>query len=161
MSTADVVVIGRRHSGSVIDLDLSPDSQVSHRQACITFENGEYWIEDLDSKHGTWLNERKITQKTRLNVGDKMRLGQTTITRLEERETISPSLEINRRSIKGNQNFSLLSVNYNFKTPVTSRISMDCLPKAHLVFWIFFPTLLVRPTIFRQKDLRHKKNSAW
>lgn len=100
-SVADVIVIGRRHSGSLIDLDLSPDSQVSHRQARITFENGEYWIEDLDSKHGTWLNEKKIVQKTRFNVGDKLRVGQTNLTRLEEREAISPASEINKRNIEG------------------------------------------------------------
>ena len=82
------VVIGRRGGGT--NLDLSPDQSVSRRHACITFENGEYYVEDLNSRNGTFVNEKKITVKTPLSQGDRVHIGDTTLMvefeRLAERE---------------------------------------------------------------------------
>jgi adenylate cyclase len=62
-----------------IDVDLDPDRYVSHVHARLTYEDGEYWIEDLNSENGTWVNDRRIEEKTRLPYGSKIRLGWTVI----------------------------------------------------------------------------------
>jgi class 3 adenylate cyclase len=79
-SESDSVILGRRPKpGQHIDLDLTPDSYVSKRHAHITFENGEYWIEDLGSGNGTWVDGQKITVKTQLTPESKVRVGWTNI----------------------------------------------------------------------------------
>ena len=79
-SESDSVILGRRPKpGQHIDLDLTPDSYVSKRHAHITFENGEYWIEDLGSGNGTWVDGQKITIKTQLTPQSKVRVGWTNI----------------------------------------------------------------------------------
>jgi adenylate cyclase len=62
-----------------VDVDLSPDRYVSHVHARLTYEDGEYWIEDLSSENGTWVNDRRIQEKIRLPYGSKIRLGWTII----------------------------------------------------------------------------------
>lgn len=72
------VLIGRNAGGQKVDLDLTPDALVSRQHARLTLENGhEYWIEDLSSKYGTWVNGQSIKLKTRLWPSDKLQLGQT------------------------------------------------------------------------------------
>ncbi|MBW1798278.1 MAG: FHA domain-containing protein [Deltaproteobacteria bacterium] len=79
-SESDSVILGRRPKpGQHIDLDLTPDSYVSKRHAHITFENGEYWIKDLGSGNGTWVDGQKITIKTQLTPESKVRVGWTNI----------------------------------------------------------------------------------
>ena len=74
------IILGRRRKSSQdIDLDLAPDSYVSKRHARITFENKEYWVEDLGSGNGTWVNGEKIAEKTRLMPEDTLRIGWTNI----------------------------------------------------------------------------------
>jgi adenylate cyclase len=77
-SEADTILIGRpSDDGQKIDLDLTPDTTVSRRHACLTYQDGDYWLEDLESRSGTWVNEQKITTKTRLVSGDRITVGQT------------------------------------------------------------------------------------
>jgi len=52
---------------------------VSKRHARLTYENGEYWIEDLGSENGTWMNDVKIGAKTHLKLESKIRMGWTII----------------------------------------------------------------------------------
>jgi adenylate cyclase len=75
---ATSLLVGRKASGQEVDLDLTPDALVSRHHARLTLENGtEFWIEDLNSKYGTWVNGQNIKLKTRLWPGDKVQLGQT------------------------------------------------------------------------------------
>ncbi len=74
------ILIGRPAEGTVVQLDLTPDTTVSRRHAQLTFENDAYWLEDMGSRSGTWLNGKKIEEKTRVHVGDRIRLGQTKLT---------------------------------------------------------------------------------
>jgi adenylate cyclase len=78
-NTAAEIVIGRPFPGRHVDLDLTPDEQVSRPHARIVYEHGAYWIEDLDSKHGTWVDGQRITARTRLAPGATVRVGQTLI----------------------------------------------------------------------------------
>ena len=69
--------VGRSSGTQVVDIDLTPDVLVSRQHARLTLENGEYWIEDLGSKYGTWVNGQSIASRTRLWPGDKVQVGQT------------------------------------------------------------------------------------
>lgn len=64
------IVIGR-HPGSNIVLD---NHAVSRRHARITRSNGLYFIEDLRSRNGTWLNGERIQSKTPLRDDDEIRV---------------------------------------------------------------------------------------
>jgi DNA-binding winged helix-turn-helix (wHTH) protein len=78
------------------DLELFLDSQdVSRRHARITVAGDEATIEDLESKNGTYVTDRKLQAPTRLVDGDTIRLGsfQLTFTAIRSRgstETVSP-----------------------------------------------------------------------
>jgi adenylate cyclase len=89
----DSVCIGRPRPGLHIDLDLTPDTYVSRPHARLLHENGGYWVEDLNSKHGTWVNEQRITEKTRIATDDTVKVGQTTIKLLSEKARLSPDDE--------------------------------------------------------------------
>jgi class 3 adenylate cyclase len=74
------IIFGRKpRAGQYIDLDLHPDGYVSHVHARLTYEDDEFWIEDLDSENGTWINDLRIEGKIRLRYGSKIRLGYTII----------------------------------------------------------------------------------
>jgi adenylate cyclase len=88
-SEADTIILGRLWRNQPVDLDLTPDNTVSRRHARLTCEDGAFWLEDLGSTGGTWLNEQKITAKTQLAPGDKIALGQTLLEVLVEPEPLA------------------------------------------------------------------------
>lgn len=51
------------------------DGQVSARHARITAEEDGYWIEDLNSSNGTWLDERRLEEKSLLKENSIVRIG--------------------------------------------------------------------------------------
>ena len=64
--------IGRSAKNTIV-LD-SPN--VSRRHAIINVQNiGEFWLIDLGSSNGTFLNKRRVHQPTRLNAGDNIVIG--------------------------------------------------------------------------------------
>lgn len=71
-----------RDGGNVIVL---ADKQISNKHALITFEENNYWVKDLYSKNGVYLNGKKITKTERLFNGCIIELG-TTILRFESEE---------------------------------------------------------------------------
>lgn len=75
--TQSVISIGRPSGAGFPDLDLSPDLHVSRQHARIWHENGNYWIEDLNSRFGTFVNGEPLTGKTALGTGDTILLGET------------------------------------------------------------------------------------
>ena len=78
-SESNSIILGRLWRDQPVDLDLTPDNTISRRHARLTREGGAFWLEDLGSTGGTWVNGQKITAKTRLTPGDKVTLGQTTL----------------------------------------------------------------------------------
>lgn len=65
-------VIGRSPTS---DLHVR-DQWVSRRQCAIQFSGEEFSIRDLESRHGTFVNNEKIT-RTKLHDGDQIRIGLT------------------------------------------------------------------------------------
>lgn len=75
------VVIGRPQEGVPLDLDLTPDQEVSRPPARLWVAEGHYRIEDLHSLRGTQVNGEDITGRGqhRLHAGDTIRIGDTTL----------------------------------------------------------------------------------
>jgi hypothetical protein len=81
-TTEKQVVLGRPRPGGTIvpDLDLSPDRTVSRPHARLWADDqGQYWIEDLGSTHGTQLDGREIKGQGafRLSSGSRICVGET------------------------------------------------------------------------------------
>ena len=64
-----------------VDLDSDdPEAKVSRRHARITFSDGKYFLEDLGSTNGTFVNRgKRLSPGTRqpLNDGDEIIVGKT------------------------------------------------------------------------------------
>ena len=56
------------------------DDHASSHHARFQFAHGFWYVEDLSSTNGTWLNGRRMFSAQRLKKGDKVRIGRTTIT---------------------------------------------------------------------------------
>lgn len=73
------IIIGRHHRGRQIDLDLTPDGKVSRLHARLVYDNDTYWIEDLGSRHGTWINGEQVTEKIQITPDDIVRMGDSVL----------------------------------------------------------------------------------
>lgn len=56
-----------------------PDSSVSHRHARIYHSDGEWYVEDLGSTNGTFVNDRPLTRPMVLRPGDTVAIGRSTL----------------------------------------------------------------------------------
>jgi pSer/pThr/pTyr-binding forkhead associated (FHA) protein len=55
------------------------DEHASGHHAVFQFAHGLWYVEDLGSTNGTWLNNRRIYNAQRLKKGDKVRIGRTVV----------------------------------------------------------------------------------
>jgi pSer/pThr/pTyr-binding forkhead associated (FHA) protein len=70
----DEMVIGRDPPEKGIDLQL-PDFSTSRRHAVITHEKDSYWIEDLHTRNGTFVNLSPVAKRWLLHEGDEIQIG--------------------------------------------------------------------------------------
>jgi pSer/pThr/pTyr-binding forkhead associated (FHA) protein len=56
-----------------------PDTYVSQFHARIYPQDGAWFVEDLGSTNGTFLNQRKVTSPSEVRAGDRVRIGTTTL----------------------------------------------------------------------------------
>ncbi|MDR5708415.1 MAG: FHA domain-containing protein [Armatimonadota bacterium] len=68
-------VIGRSPEVQVV----LADEFTSHQHARLVVRGGRYWIEDLGSRNGTYLNGQRIEAPAPLADGDLVRIGSTTL----------------------------------------------------------------------------------
>ena len=69
------VQIGRAPS-----CDIRPeDTYLSQHHARVLERNGTWYVEDMGSTNGTYLNQRKVTAPAEISPGDRIRVGKTTI----------------------------------------------------------------------------------
>lgn len=67
----ETVSVGR-HEGNDIVIN---DSFVSHEHACITRYKQGFWLSDLHSTNGTFLNNQPVKEEVQLKAGDLVRIG--------------------------------------------------------------------------------------
>lgn len=77
-SCGNEVLVGRAKDLPV-HLELSPDLKVSRPHARLFYELGTWWVEDLNSQHGTFLGGERVDEPTELSPGDQLRVGDTVL----------------------------------------------------------------------------------
>jgi predicted component of type VI protein secretion system len=82
----DTLVIGR---GTECDLVL-PERQVSRQHVKIKLVNDHYYVEDLDSKNGTWVNGQVLKGERQLKDGDEIQLALAVKIAFIESEATAP-----------------------------------------------------------------------
>ncbi len=56
-----------------------PDETISARHARITFHHNHWWVEDLNSTNGTFLNQERLDVPAVIVTGDEMRCGKVDV----------------------------------------------------------------------------------
>jgi pSer/pThr/pTyr-binding forkhead associated (FHA) protein len=75
-----VTSIGRSPNNTII----IPDTYASSQHALLTQREGQWWLEDRNSRNGTMLNGRRIDDPTVVSSGDVLGVGRTKL-KLETR----------------------------------------------------------------------------
>lgn len=70
------VILGR---DPLCDCTLQSET-VSARHARLSYHHGQWWLEDLGSKNGTYLNNESVTEPTVVTEGDRFSCGEATLT---------------------------------------------------------------------------------
>jgi len=65
------IVVGRDPACDLV----APDEMVSARHARLSFHHNQWWVEDLQSTNGTFLNDERVYTATVLIDGDELRCG--------------------------------------------------------------------------------------
>lgn len=73
---ADEITIGRAPGCHVA---LTDDGYVSQLHARVFARDGRYFVEDLGSTNGTYLNRKKVTGPVALRRGDRLQVGRTVL----------------------------------------------------------------------------------
>jgi pSer/pThr/pTyr-binding forkhead associated (FHA) protein len=68
-----VTSIGR----SLVNTIPLPDSYASGQHTLLTWREGQWWLEDQDSRNGTLLNDVRINSPTVVSAGDVIGVGRT------------------------------------------------------------------------------------
>lgn len=124
-------IIGRSEEAEIALLEPT----VSRRHAAVNSVDGEVWLEDLQSKHGTFVNSRRV-QRTRLKVGDIVVFGLSIVLRLEVTDhAIPPAMPLRMRGL--------------VKTPLNTPNNLEREQPTHFPF----PNMLGRGTLARDGGL--------
>ncbi|QDU32789.1 FHA domain protein [Poriferisphaera corsica] len=67
-------VLGRKCKGILV-----ADMMASRQHAQIVYQNGAWLLNDLESSNGTYLNDQKIQNFAELEIGDIIRIGETSL----------------------------------------------------------------------------------
>ena len=67
-----ITSLGRSPTNSITITDTFASSE----HAMISLKNGQWWLEDRNSRNGTMLNDRPVTQPTVITQGDIIGIGQ-------------------------------------------------------------------------------------
>ncbi len=83
------IMLGR---DSHCDLSVSDDTLSAHH-ARIVFHHGQWWLEDLNSTNGTFLNQEKLTTPAVVITGDEFKCGNTIFSiRIDADDKLFPAI---------------------------------------------------------------------
>ncbi len=85
------LLIGRAPNA---ELKLDDDG-ISRNHARIFYEGGTAWVDDLQSRNGTYVNGDKISERTELRDGDKIQVGRSTVLRFAYQDALDESFHEN------------------------------------------------------------------
>jgi pSer/pThr/pTyr-binding forkhead associated (FHA) protein len=74
--TSPEIIIGRDPACELV----LEDSTVSAKHTRLFFRQGQWWVEDLRSTNGTYLNQEPINSSLVITSGDEIRCGQVALT---------------------------------------------------------------------------------
>lgn len=78
------------------DIPVSDDA-ISARHAQLNYHHGQWWLEDLSSTNGTFLNELEISMPTVITSGDEIKCGSVRfMVGLSENVIIEPTLRMKK-----------------------------------------------------------------
>jgi ABC-type multidrug transport system ATPase subunit/pSer/pThr/pTyr-binding forkhead associated (FHA) protein len=69
------VTIGRDAAGCDMAFDSAQFPMVSRKHAELRYQNGDWFVVDLNSSYGTYLNGQRVTQPVQIPVGSKLQFG--------------------------------------------------------------------------------------
>ena len=76
------------------DLTVMDDALSAHH-ARITYHHGQWWLEDLNSTNGTYLNNEKLNTAAVVITGDEFRCGNTLFSiRIDADNKLSPTIKL-------------------------------------------------------------------
>ncbi len=88
------IILGRDPGSDVPLLD----DTVSARHARMTYHHGQWWLEDLASTNGTFLNNTPISMQTVITSGDEISCGSVSLTiSLSENVIIEPTQRVEKK----------------------------------------------------------------
>lgn len=97
--------------GRTKETDVAIDNpQVSRRHARLSYRDGSYWIEDLDSRNGTHINSKPITKAEKLNSGDEIELAPGIVLTFEDNRNLSGASHPTRLNVQDKTMLESLSM---------------------------------------------------
>ena len=129
LTRGTMITCGRE---SVLELPL-PDVLASRRHFRIETRDGDFYLVDLDSSNGTFVNGRKVTEQ-RLQVGDRVQVGETLMSVLEDSERVDTGgllgrviggYRLEKRIGRGGMGTVYKSTQLSLNRPVAMKILSD------------------------------------
>jgi pSer/pThr/pTyr-binding forkhead associated (FHA) protein len=102
--SADGVTLGRDPECTVV-LD---DGNVSRFHARLVFHNASIWVQDVGSRNGVFLNEKRVVRHKQFGPGDELVIGEHVFTLEMELLEAEPSLTGSIPAIKAPLNMRLM-----------------------------------------------------
>jgi pSer/pThr/pTyr-binding forkhead associated (FHA) protein len=84
----DSYIVGRREDCDVV---LPYDSQVSRQHARVFMQDGNWYVQDLESRNGTYVGKQKIDAIMGIEMGQMFRVGRTWIKLASDGSTATDS----------------------------------------------------------------------
>lgn len=101
----NVVKLGRSHSmdqdGLINQIVLAYDREISGNHGRFFQKNGLWFIEDMNSRHGTFVDEIKLSSPLEIKPGNVIRVGRTLLLVCQDRNNI-PKMAVMSLSINKN-----------------------------------------------------------
>jgi pSer/pThr/pTyr-binding forkhead associated (FHA) protein len=130
--------IGRDKSNSIV---LAKDTSASQFNSKIEIQDTQIFICDINSRNGTWVNDKRIAQPTLIRHGDRLRVGDT-IFRLRIGNRPLPPLSTPIQSSRVGRNS--VKVSASVALGVTMAVIL-CVGIAATAIW-YVPKILASPT---------------